>query len=248
MTPDQGLRSPRRPPNFDPVARVYRWAEYLALGPLLQRTRSHFLPQIMGARYALVLGDGDGRFLARLLRRAPALRAVAVDASVAMLRLLRTRCAFAGHRLDTRVAVLPEFPSGIALADVDLVVTHFFLDCLSQVDLERLAKELAQTVQPGCLWVISEFGLPRRQPWRLAARLYVRGLYFAFRVLAGLRTQSLPDIEGSLTHAGFTRIHRMERLKGLLFSEVWRLAEGDPGSHRLSSRATSPLQRSSTLE
>ena len=214
----------RKLPNFDPVARIYRWAEYLCLGSLLTRTRNHFLPQLQQAHMALVLGDGDGRFLAHLLRRAPHLHALAVDTSAAMLRLLQARCAFAGARLVTRQASVTPLPPDLNLGNIDLIVTHFLLDCLIQGDLERLAQQLARTVPPGCLWVVSDFGIPHRHPWRFLARLYVRGLYLAFRVLTGLQTQTLPDIPGALARAGFLRMQRVGRLKGLLYSELWQLA------------------------
>src|ERR1700678_2904457 len=53
--------------NFDPIARPYRWLEYLSFGPWLGRCRSAQLEHLAGAQRALLLGDGDGRFLARLL-------------------------------------------------------------------------------------------------------------------------------------------------------------------------------------
>ena len=95
-----------RDANFDRVARLYRWAEYLALGPLLERTREHFLPQLAGRRQALVLGDGDGRFLARLLRQQPGLHALAVDTSAVMLRLLRQRCLDSAPAAVSRLRTL----------------------------------------------------------------------------------------------------------------------------------------------
>ena len=73
MSANSGSPKTRSRPNFDRVARLYRWAEYLLLGPLLARTRKHFLPQLTSATHALVLGDGDGRFLAHLLHHAPKL-------------------------------------------------------------------------------------------------------------------------------------------------------------------------------
>ena len=78
--------------NFDRVARVYRWAEYASLGGTLERAREFFLPRLMECRSVLALGDGDGRFLGRLLRQNPEMKAVAVDSSTEMLRLLRGRC------------------------------------------------------------------------------------------------------------------------------------------------------------
>ncbi len=80
-----------RPPRFDRVARLYRVLEYLSFGPMLERCRFHHLPALAAAdcSRALILGDGDGRFLARLLAACPELSAQAVDASPAMLRLLQ---------------------------------------------------------------------------------------------------------------------------------------------------------------
>ncbi len=217
---------PARPiANFDPVAKPYRWAEYLCLGPLLERMRNHHLPQITGARHALALGDGDGRFLAVLLRRSPTMEAVAVDTSAAMLASLRGRCAFAGPRLHVLQGDFASLPGHLDLSKTDLVITHFSLDCLPQDEVETLAQTLAGTIRPGALWVVSDFGIPARQPWRRAAGLYVRGLYLAFRLLTGLRVQTLPDVQHALRIHGFCLLSRSHRLKGLLYSELWQLGE-----------------------
>ena len=214
------------PPNFDRVARIYRWAEYIALGPVLVRTREHFLSRLSGCRRALVLGDGDGRFLARLLAVQPGLSAVAVDTSAAMLRLLERRCRAAMPEAAQRLRTV----CGSALEIVpepgtDLVVTHFFLDCLSQAEVERLARTMAAHTAPGTLWLLSDFGEPRWRMLRPFAALYVRSLYLAFRVLTGLRIQRLPDPQAALQGTGFTRVARAERLMGLVYTEVWRRVE-----------------------
>ena len=214
------------PPNFDRVARLYRWAEFLALGPLLTWTRTSLLSEVTHCRQALVLGDGDGRFAAALLRQVPALRLHAVDSSAVMLRLLLARClrADAGDRLSTELAsvVTKAAPFHIPTG-TDLVVTHFLLDCLTQPQLEALAGRLASGVAPGCLWLVSEFGLPRPRLLRLAAGAYIRLLYLAFRVLTDLHAQKLPDSQTALCAAGFQRIARRDRLGGFLYSELWRL-------------------------
>lgn len=201
-------------PNFNRVARVYRWAEYLTLGPLLQRTRTHFLPQLSGCRSALVLGDGDGRFVAELLRQNPALNATAVDGSAAMLAMLRARCAFASDRLTTVEADVRNVP----LPETELIVTHFFLDCLTQEEVDALASRLAHS---GAVWVVSDFRVPSGV-LRPFAWLYVRALYFAFRVLTGLEPTRLPDPSKALVAAGFVRVAEEQRLFGLLYSEMWR--------------------------
>lgn len=199
--------------NFDPVARIYRWAEYLTLGPVLQRLRTHFLPEFVDMRSALVLGDGDGRFLARLLRQNATLTVTAVDSSAKMLSLLRERCSFAEDRLTTIEADVLNIP----LPTADLIVTHFFLDCFPQNEVDGLAQRLAA---PGVRWLVSDFRIPEG-PLRPLARVYIRSLYLAFRLLTGLRPTQLPNPAAALATAGFERIAQHHALFGLLYTELW---------------------------
>jgi hypothetical protein len=58
---------------------------------------------------------------------------------------------------------------------------------------------------------------------RLPARLLVRSLYLAFRILTGLRTTRLPDHATPFTAAGFTQIAGHLSLAGLLTTQLWQL-------------------------
>ena len=206
-------------PNFDRVAHLYRWAEYLTLGPLLQRTRTHFLPQLPPRNNALILGDGDGRFLAQLLAHQPNLHALAVDTSASMLHLLRHRCQPHADRLQTlKASALTLTPS----PGTDLITTHFFLDCLTQPEVDTLTQNLAAQLSPGALWLLSDFGQPRPRALRPLASLYIRALYLAFRILTNLRVTHLPDPQTSLRNAGFHRIARHDLLFGLIYTEIWQ--------------------------
>jgi ubiquinone/menaquinone biosynthesis C-methylase UbiE len=206
-------------PNFNRVARIYRWAEYLTLGPILQRTRTYFLPQLADRRKALLFGDGDGRFLARLLEQNPALQATAVDISATMLHLLRQRCTSAASLLLTLHASALEINIPQA---TDLVVTHFFLDCLTQAEVDTLVQNVAANAASGTLWLVSDFQIPQHTFIRPIAAMYIRSLYLAFRILTGLRVQSLPNPQAALRLTGFTRIGHHETLFGLIYTEIWQ--------------------------
>lgn len=205
-------------PNFNLIARPYRWLEYLTLGKALENCREHYLPQLLKCRRALILGDGDGRFLQALLASNSELQADAVDASSAMLHLLRKNCHHCGDRVQTHhISALDFTPSG----QYDLVVTHFFLDCFSQPEVEAIAARIAPALSPGGLWLVSDFRIPPG-PIRLPAFVLVRGLYIAFRILTGLRVKRLPNHAAALTQAGMTPIAHHYSFAGLLLTEIWQ--------------------------
>lgn len=206
--------------GFDRIARPYRTLEYLTLGQTLERARMHFLTRLSSARNALVLGDGDGRFLARLLAVNPGLRATAIDSSAEMLRLLSERCSPYADRLETLHCDVMQFSPDRGV-DYDLVVTHFFLDCFEESQLEALMSRLIPFLAPEAVWLVSDFRIPSGA-LRLPAKVLIRGLYFAFRILTGLRTTRLPQHDVILSIAGFERIDRKFFLGGVLMTEIWQ--------------------------
>ena len=229
--------------DFDKVARVYRWFEYLSFGGALQRCRLAQMARMLSARHALVLGDGDGRFTAALLAGNRQVSVVALDSSAAMLSLLaaRARDLGASGRLTTvqgdalRLLALagsgPDLkgmdrpgsqPSGAhdvlwPREGFDLVVSHFFLDCFSTGEVERLADGVLPRLVPGALWVVSEFDTP--VPW---TRWVVACLYKAFRLLTGLGPQTMPLYEEALAMAGCVCVETRPSLRGLLKSTAWQ--------------------------
>lgn len=213
------------PTNFDNLARPYRWLEYFSFGSLLERCRFCRIPELANARRALVLGDGDGRFLARLLTSNHWLEADVVDQSAAMLRLLKARVAAIGAADRIRVYqadALTYQPTGAAY---DLVITHFFLDCFTTEQVRGLVENLRPHLAPDALWISSEFAIPRG-PAALPSRMVVKSLYLAFRILTGLRTRALPDHAAVFGENRLARRSRRTFLGGLLVSEQWTTSGG----------------------
>ena len=217
-------------PNFDGLARIYRWMELATFGPLLQRCRCEWIDKLSSCRNALVLGDGDGRFTKRLLDVNPLVTIEAVDASEAMLRALERRAEPHRDRVCMLRADLRRWHP--QEKRYDLVVSHFFLDCLETEDVESLAWRVRDSVADGAVWVVSEFAVPTTQFGRLVAGPMVAGLYRAFGLLTGLAVRRLPDYSGALSRAGFQLEARRKRLGGLLVSDLWGAAgPHDPQIH-----------------
>jgi hypothetical protein len=209
------------PPDFSALAPFYRWMEMASFGPFLQRSRCAFIDAFADRRRALILGDGDGRFTARLLRANSQIQIDAVDASPAMLNELGHRAGLDAHRVNTTCADArywqPECPP------YDLVVTHFFLDCLTTAEAQSLAYKLRAAVTTDAQWLISEFAVPAGWHGMFIARPLIRTLYWAFGLLTGLKVRALPDYRSALRRAGFELVQERSWLGGLLVSELWQV-------------------------
>jgi SAM-dependent methyltransferase len=226
--------------------------EYLSFGPLLERCRFHHLGALASsqsaAKNALVIGDGDGRFLARLLAANPSLHAEAVDASPSMLNLLRNRAARIGaqDRLTTTCADARTFEP--PANRYDLVVTHFFLDCLTADETVTLIARLRPHLAPGARWLVSEFQIPTESRFRAAcARVLIGSLYTAFRVLTGLTVRQIPPWRTILAQSGFTPQSTHTELGGLLVSELWHLPQATALRSGLSHHKVATFPASSAL-
>jgi len=206
--------------NADRIARLYRWIEYATFGPALQRRRVAFLLEVADARRVLVLGDGDGRFLERLVKQNPRARFDYVDLSGRMLELARERAGtdrVTYHKADALEIALPE-------RGYDLIVTHFFLDCFDEAAAARLVERAARAACPSARWLISEF---RESSWWGALWLWV--MYAFFGIATGLETRRLIDHHPLLLRHGFRVMHSESAWRGLLASELWaRCGSGAP--------------------
>lgn len=209
----------KRAANFNGVARIYAPIEKLTFGPWLWRCRCWFLQELKTRRSVLVIGDGDGRFTAKLLAENPLALVDAVDASVEMLRALVRNAGLRASRVRTHLADARAWePENSAY---DLVVTHFFLDCLTTAEVTELARKIRAHATPNAVWAVSEFAIPRGWFGWLVAWPLVQGLYLVFFILTGLRVQRLPQYREALTEAGWTRAKEHQLLGGLLVSELW---------------------------
>jgi SAM-dependent methyltransferase len=208
-----------RAPNFNRVARIYAAMEKVTFGRWLWRCRCSFLPELTTQRSGLVLGDGDGRFTAKLLEENSLVLVDAVDASTEMLLELTRNAGLRAGRVRVHLADAREWkPENSAY---DLIVTHFFLDCLTTAEVATLAHTIRSHASANAVWVVSEFAIPKGWFGWLVARPLVQVLYCAFFVLTGLRVQRLPRHGEALVEAGWARLREKKLLGGLLLSELW---------------------------
>ena len=115
--------------NFDLISPHYRWLEAIAFGRALQNARACWINQIPRPNRALIVGEGNGRFLCELLRVHPQIDVDCVDASQRMLDLARDRIQrLCPESLGTIRFHHRNFLDWSPACQYDLLVTHFFLD------------------------------------------------------------------------------------------------------------------------
>lgn len=211
----------RECPDFGRLAEIYRWMEWSSFGPFLQWCRCAWLDRLTCCRHALVLGDGDGRFTARLLRGNLNLTIDAVDDSSTMLAALMRRAGPHASRINAHAADIRNWTPTTEV--YDLIVSHFFLDCLDDEEVRELAGRIRSSAADHALWVISEFAVPPTRFGHIVAGPLVQALYWAFGCLTGLRVRKLPDYTSALSDCGFVLERRRTWLGGLLTSELWSI-------------------------
>lgn len=162
--------------SFDRLAPHYRWMERVLAGGVMQRCRLAWLDKVCDARRVLVVGEGPGRFIERAVVAMLEAEFVCVDASGAMLE--RARAAVGKNaRVQFVQASLPEWEPPIA--QVDLIVTHFFLDCFPEPQLSQVVERLASAATADARWFLADFQVPASGARRLRARVLLAMAYRA---------------------------------------------------------------------
>ena len=203
--------------NFDSVARWYRWLEYAAFGRTLERCRFAFLPALKDARRVLILGEGDGRFLQKLLSVNSSARIDVVEVSVGMLMLARERLS------DDQVERVEFYPADARNWDFpeveyDAIVTCFFLDCFTPQTLAELMPRITASAKPGACWLLSEF----EDTLTARACLWLAFMHAFFRVTTNLEASRLGPFTELIVESGWGNIRRETFAGGLMSAEIWK--------------------------
>ncbi len=192
--------------------------EWLLAGGKLQRCRTTFLDTLPPVRHALLLGEGNGRFLREFLREQSTARVTCVDASPSMLKEARQR-VHPNSRVTFVCRDVTEWepPQG----EFDLVVANFFLDCFRPDQIDLIAEKISAALTGDTRWLIADFCEPRRgwRKWR--ARIILQSMYWFFRWATALPARRLTAPDAILARHGF-KLRARRRLEwGLLQSDVW---------------------------
>jgi ubiquinone/menaquinone biosynthesis C-methylase UbiE len=232
--------------SFDSIAPYYRWIETIVFGNALQRARIYWIDAIPHPKRALIVGEGNGRFLCELLRVHPKIDIDCIDASERMLQLTRSRVR---RTHPESLAHVRFFHQNILnwspRHSYDLLVTHFLLDCFESEKLELIVAKLAETARQNAVWLIADFTLPKEHFARAHATLWLRVMYAFFRLTARIKAKKLVDPTPYLEANGFIRTSMKLSRWRMLRADVYAAAisSGNPATEMASKSFQSRSQR-----
>ena len=198
--------------NFDRIAAVYESIERLVYGNTLVEARTALLQELdRTLDWALLIGDGDGRFLQAMLTRSPEIDAVVVEPSEQMRRVSQRRNT--GHGRATWVKSLAEAQR----QEYQLITTHFVFDVMSDASALEMVKAVSKQATNGANWMVAEFREgPESWKWCLVAVMYL-----FFRMVSGLRIRKIPDYAFALESHGWSLLRRRQWWRGFIVAELW---------------------------
>ena len=215
--------------GFGRLAGVYEGLERLAYGKLLMRARVTFLNELKCAEHVLILGEGDGRFLLKLLRMNPYGSVTVIDNSAGMLRRAEVRVAAERPAARPRVSfrLQDALTAPLTPNTYDALVTHFFLDVFPAPLLGQLVPRLASTLKPGGVWLLADFAAPQTltSPLpRLYSQFMIPLMYTFFRAQTALPASTLAPPQLFLGAVGLNLERSQSFRGGFVYAQSWRKA------------------------
>lgn len=216
------MAEPSSEKGYDRLAPWYKTLEHLAFGSLLMESRIALLEHLPQVQTALVLGEGDGRFLEAFLTCQPHCQVTCLEQSSQMITKAVSRLKRTG--LDAQVQFFQGDFTSFQLQPhaFDVIITTFVLDLFEDNTLRHLIPKLARSLEPEGFWYYADFHVPETGYATYRARLWLTLLYAFFRWQTNLQTCKLLDPEPFLEANGFTLLAEVYLSRDLLVTRLYR--------------------------
>ena len=141
------------PRNYDLVAPIYPLLEKAAFGDGLTEARRASLCPVSLAEKALLIGEGNGRFLAACVKEKVGGSITVVDSSEKMLSLARSRIRESDLQTNVELIHADFCDWSPSEPHFDVIVTHFFLDLFRPESQRRLIEKITALSTANTIWM-----------------------------------------------------------------------------------------------
>lgn len=213
--------------GFDKLAPWYGVLERILFGPRLQEMRCAYLKRLSGVGNILLIGEGTGLFLDKLLKFNPEAKVTVVESSFSMIECSRKRVSSEDYwRVTFHQTSFAKFES---VQPFDALCTFFFWDCFEEYQLREMLPSLSKLTNSESFWIDVDFfeRLDKSQKINLSHFILIRILYGFFGLATGIEARQVAEIEPMAKENGF-------------FVTESRLAEKSPIRARIFRKRISP--------
>lgn len=208
--------------GFDRLSPVYDLlAQGLSLGSL-HRAERIFIKMLLPCKNILMPGAGSAYILKFLYEQGFQGNVDCIDISSGMLDLARKTLYQDYHtRVNFIHANILDYKFS---RPYDAIVTNFFLDVFSEIQLNVLIGKLSTQIKPGAYWLVTDFNISKNSRHRIWQKILVQSLYRFFGYICNLPGKKLLDIPALLNRHGWQQIKRNEILRGLIHSQIFTIS------------------------
>jgi ubiquinone/menaquinone biosynthesis C-methylase UbiE len=186
--------------NFDLVANSYPLLEHIVYSSALDQARTSFVERIDRGKKLLLIGEGNGRFLAEILAQKRTDSITVVDASAKMLAATKQRIRNSEGRERIQWVHADFLKWRLPIDRFDGVITHFFLDLFEPPKISLICQKIAQLTAREGFWIDVDF---MSGPGDLRYKSLMWAQYRFFRILAGIEAARLHDPLTLIQEAGW---------------------------------------------
>jgi ubiquinone/menaquinone biosynthesis C-methylase UbiE len=201
--------------NYDNSAWFYDSLSKVVYGRSLINAQLFLLQYILPNSTILIAGGGTGWILEELTRIHPSgLKITYVEISANMMALSQKRDVGANevifiHEAIENVNLIPGF---------DVIITPFLFDNFTEQTLQKVFQHLHSLLKTGGIWLNTDFQLTGKW-WQ---NVLLKMMFAFFKLICGIETSALPDIEKQFHETGYTTIAGKTFFGDFVVSKVFK--------------------------
>lgn len=205
--------------NFSNITPIYDLLGTLAFAGRLHKSQQYMLELYpKSVENILIIGGGTGKFLTEIVSSIKFNELIYIDISPGMIKSARKKIVKNSPDQLSNIEFICGGINNLPKKDYDLVITHYFLDCLTPESYLKIVEELKNSLKPTGLWSMVDFYNTNQDPLK---KRFISLLYRFFHITCNLPSIQLTDFD-SWFNKNMNRLNRKEFIGGLLKSTLYK--------------------------
>jgi tRNA (cmo5U34)-methyltransferase len=209
--------------GFNKIAPFYHAVSMICSLNRIHKSQMWLLSKKMNFSKTLIIGGGDGKFLIEAIKQGLSEQYYYVDLSDAMIKLAHGKIEKQlPLSLDSVVFICGSYQDIPNNQKFDLIITPYFLDCLSEGELSLVMAKLHAQLTVEGTWYFTDFNIPKDKTLNFIFKNIIQLLYRILNLFCDMGVNHLPDFNNEFCKYKFTLLHEEYFIGGLLVSRIYK--------------------------